>query len=157
MRDPAEEVLAGGNVSGVVVRVGATVRKPAGPATLAMEAFLSHLQAAGFTGAPRTQGRDERGRQVLEYVPGQLADTMPPLDSDGLYRVAGLIRDLHDKSAGFELPARAGTSSSRLTGVTSSAITTWLRGTWSSGRTAGSSSTGTAQVPGRGCGIWLTP
>jgi Phosphotransferase enzyme family len=107
MKEPAEEVLTGGNVSEVVVRVGATVRKPAGPQTPAVEAFLSHLHAAGFTGAPRTLGRDEHGRHVLEYIPGQLADTMPPLDADGLHRVGGLIRDLHDKAVGFEPPAAA--------------------------------------------------
>ncbi|MDX6540706.1 MAG: hypothetical protein QOI71_2316, partial [Gaiellales bacterium] len=36
----AEEVLAGGNVAAVVVRVGATVRKPATPATPAVHALL---------------------------------------------------------------------------------------------------------------------
>jgi hypothetical protein len=104
---PAEEILAGGNVSGKVVRVGPTVRKPAGPQTAAVQALLSYLGNAGFTGVPRPLGRDEQGRQVLEYVPGLLADTLPPLDIDGLHRVGGLIRDLHDKAAGFEPPAGA--------------------------------------------------
>src|SRR5258708_37848197 len=88
---PGEEVLAGGNVAAVVVRVGATVRKPAGQQTPAVEALLSHLRATGCTAAPRTLGRDEHGRQALEYVPGQRAHTMPPLDSGGLHRVAGLV------------------------------------------------------------------
>jgi Ser/Thr protein kinase RdoA (MazF antagonist) len=96
-----EHVLVGGNVADVVVRVGATVRKPAGPHTPAVEALLEHLQAAGFTGAPRTLGRDDRGRHVLEYIPGHLADTMPPLDDDDLHRVGQLIRGLHDASEGF--------------------------------------------------------
>jgi len=72
-----------------------------------VEALLSYLGGTGCSGAPRTLGRDEHGRQVLEYVPGQLADTMPPLDDDGLHRVGGLIRDLHDKAAGFEPPPGA--------------------------------------------------
>ncbi len=81
--EPREEhVLEGGNVSGAVVRVGWTVRKPAGPQTPAVQALLSHLQAAGFAGAPRTLGQDDRGRHMLEFVPGQMAIDMPPLDTD---------------------------------------------------------------------------
>jgi Ser/Thr protein kinase RdoA (MazF antagonist) len=105
--DPDEEVLTGGNVSAEVVRVGQTVRKPAGSQTPAVEAFLRHLEAAGFTGAPRTLGRDDRGRHVLEYLPGQLAHDLPPLDDAGLHRVGLLIRELHDTSEGFEPPAGA--------------------------------------------------
>jgi hypothetical protein len=48
----AEHVLAGGNVSGQVVRVGSTVRKPATPATPAIEALLHYLAGAGFDGSP---------------------------------------------------------------------------------------------------------
>jgi len=104
---PAEHVLAGGNVAPVVVRIGATVRKPAGPQTPAVEALLAHLQAAGFAGAPRTLGRHERGRHILEYVPGQLADTLPTLDSGGLHRVGRLIRELHDRTGDFRPPPDA--------------------------------------------------
>jgi hypothetical protein len=48
---PAEEPLSGGNVSQGVVRVGDTVRRPAGPHTPAVHALLSHLHAVGFAGA----------------------------------------------------------------------------------------------------------
>jgi hypothetical protein len=44
--------LAGGNVSGGVVRVGDTVRRPAGFWTPAVHALLKHLHEAGFRGAP---------------------------------------------------------------------------------------------------------
>jgi Ser/Thr protein kinase RdoA (MazF antagonist) len=104
---PAEHVLTGGNVSGVVVRVGDTVRKPVTPATPAVEALLTHLETQGFAGAPRTLGRDERGRHVLEYIPGQVADTGPPLDQRGLRRLGQLIRDLHDATASFTPPPTA--------------------------------------------------
>ncbi len=97
-----EHILAGGNVSGAVVRVGDTVRKPSGPWTPAVDALLSHLGAAGFAGAPRPLGRDDQGRQVLEYVPGQIAQDLPPLDTNGLHRVGQMIRGFHDKSEEFE-------------------------------------------------------
>jgi hypothetical protein len=104
---PDEEVLTGGNVAGRVVRVGGTVRKPATQAAPAVQALLRHLEAAGFTGAPRALGRDEQGRQVLEYIPGPLAGTLPPLDDDGLHRVGALIRAWHDAAADFRPPPDA--------------------------------------------------
>ena len=72
-----------------------------------MAAFLDHLQAAGYPAAPRSLGCDARRRHVLEYIPGQLADTLPPLDLAGLHRVGQLIRQLHDAAAGFGAPAGA--------------------------------------------------
>jgi hypothetical protein len=102
-----EHVLVGGNVSDVVVRVGDTVRKPGLAQTPAVETFLSYLNAAGYSGAPRTLGRDERGRHVLEYIPGRLAHDMPPMDLAGLSRVGRLIRELHDIAAGFASPLDA--------------------------------------------------
>jgi Ser/Thr protein kinase RdoA (MazF antagonist) len=105
--DAEEHVLVGGNVSDVVVRVGDTVRKPGLPQTPAVEAFLSYLNAAGYPAAPRTLGRDERGRHALEYIPGRLAHDMPPMDLRGLYRVGRLIRELHDVAEGFAAPAEA--------------------------------------------------
>jgi hypothetical protein len=102
--DSEEQVLTGGNVSDLVVRIGDTVRKPGLPQTPAVEALLSYLNDAGFAGAPQTLGRDERGRHVLEYIPGHLAHAMPPMDLDGLRRVGGLVRDLHDAAAGFIPP-----------------------------------------------------
>jgi hypothetical protein len=56
MSPSGEHVLHGGNVAESVVRVGATVRKPAGVATMAVEALLDHLAYVGFSGAPRSLG-----------------------------------------------------------------------------------------------------
>ena len=66
----SEEPLPGGNVSTGVVRVGDTVRRPAGPHTAAVHALLSHLHAVGFEGAPQPLGIDELGREVLSFIPG---------------------------------------------------------------------------------------
>lgn len=96
-----EEPLTGGNVAGRVVRVGATVRKPATAATPAVHALLCHLHDVGFTGAPRSFGVDDQGRHVLEYVPGVL-DRLPDIA-----RVGRLIRDFHDAVAGFRPPSGA--------------------------------------------------
>jgi len=94
-------------VAASVRRVGNTVRKPAGFWTPAVDALLAHLTAAGFAGAPRALGRDDQNRQVLEYIPGQLAHDLPPLDASGLHRVGQLIRDLHDACSDFAPPPGA--------------------------------------------------
>lgn len=105
-----EQPLTGGNVSDGVVRVGDTVRRPAGYWTPAVHALLSHLHEAGFDGVPRPLGIDEQGREVLTYAPGVVPwperfDLLDP--PDRLVRVARLIRDLHDATASFTPPADA--------------------------------------------------
>jgi hypothetical protein len=105
-----EIVLTGGNTSRGVVRIGQTVRRPAGPWTPAVHALLTHLHDVGFTGAPRPHGLDERGREVLSFVPGSVVwpDHFDLLDTDlQLRRVARLVRDFHDAVAGFTPPADA--------------------------------------------------
>ena len=104
MTSSAEHVLEGGNVADVVVRVGSTVRKPAGPATAAVEALLDHLAGVGFQGAPRSLGRDELGRHILEYVPGEMAFSLPPLTASELRRLGEFIRELHDAAQTFQAP-----------------------------------------------------
>ncbi len=99
-----EVPLSGGNVAAGVVRVGRTVRKPVTPATPAVHAVLRHLEKVGFAGAPRALGRDEQGRQVLEYVEGPLATVLPPMTPADLVRVGRLVRDLHDALAFFSAP-----------------------------------------------------
>ena len=101
-----EERLYGGNVADSVVRVGATVRKPMTAATSSVEAFLEHLFETGFGGAPRTLGRDEKGRHVLEYVPGA---TEQPFSytNDELVRVGRLIREFHAAALSFVPPVGA--------------------------------------------------
>jgi hypothetical protein len=68
----AEQVLRGG--VNEVVRVGSTVRRPTGAWTPAVHALLRHLAAKGFAGAPRVHGFDERGREILDFMPGQVGD-----------------------------------------------------------------------------------
>ena len=100
-----EEELTGGNVADRVVRIGETVRKPALAHTAGVEAVLAHLEDKPF--APRTLGRDDRGRHVLEYIPGPLADTLPPFSLDELRRIGRVIRELHDAMETFQPPPDA--------------------------------------------------
>jgi Ser/Thr protein kinase RdoA (MazF antagonist) len=95
-----EEPLAGGNATENVVRVGATVRKPWSAATPGVFAYMDALRASGVD-VPAPLGRDERGRQVIEFVPGQIALDSPPLTLDELARVGELVRSIHDASRDF--------------------------------------------------------
>ena len=107
LNDPPdrEETLTGGFIS-VVAKVGDTVRRPTGPWTPAVHALLRHLEAAGFDGAPRALGVDERGREVLSYIPGEVPDRAAPeaVTKRALDEVGGMLRRYHEAVSGFELP-----------------------------------------------------
>ncbi|MFF1539451.1 phosphotransferase [Microbacterium sp. NPDC058269] len=95
-----EEVLVGGNASGAVVRIGDTVRKPWSDATPSVSGFVAALRAEGVN-APEPRGRDAQGRQVVEFVPGELAIAGAPLTASELRRVGSMIREIHDASARY--------------------------------------------------------
>jgi hypothetical protein len=69
-RRPEEVALAGGATTGDVVRVGDTVRRPARPSSELVRDVLQRLERAGFDGAPRWLGVDERRRDVLGWIEG---------------------------------------------------------------------------------------
>src|SRR5699024_8284476 len=73
---------------------------PWGPTTPAVHEFLRALAAAGVD-VPEPLGRDDRGRQILEYVPGVIALHSPPLTPADLVRVGALVRSIHEASVGF--------------------------------------------------------
>lgn len=95
-----EQPLAGGNSLGGTVRVGRTVRKAWTDATPAVLEFMAHVRAAEVD-VPEVYGRDEQGRQVLEFVPGTLAIELEPLSLAELARAGGIVRAIHDAAAGF--------------------------------------------------------
>jgi hypothetical protein len=105
-----EQELVGGNVSIGVVRVGETVRRPAGPWTPAVHALLLHLHEVGFAHSPRSFGLDDQGRHVLEYIPGEVAHPFRAVGETrvaALYTIGSITRQLHDALEGFLPPADA--------------------------------------------------
>jgi len=106
----SEGQLPGGNVSAGVVRIGDTVRRPTGAHTPAVHALLRHLHDVGFSRVPRPLGIDDRGREVLTFVPGVAVHPnhrhlLDPVESLG--ELGRLIRDLHDAAAEFVPPPDA--------------------------------------------------
>lgn len=102
----SEVPLLGGTANrGLVTRLGDTVRRPTRDTTPATRALLDHLHAVGFHGAPRFLGIDDRGREVLSYIPGATAILPRPewaLSADALRSVARLLRRYHEAAASFD-------------------------------------------------------
>jgi phosphotransferase family enzyme len=92
-----------------VVRAGNTVRRAPPEDPEFVRALLRLFERHGWAGAPRFLGTDERGREVLSLIDGHVAwePVQPPsVTSDAsLARVAGLVREFHDLTAGTPLAA----------------------------------------------------
>lgn len=105
-----EQRLQGGFVT-AVVRVGDTVRRPPSADAEFAHALLGWFERCGWSGAPRFLGTDERGREVLSFIDGHVAwePVQPPsVNSEAsLARVAVLVREFHDLTAGTPLAAGA--------------------------------------------------
>ena len=101
-----EQRLEGGIANaGLVVRSGSHLLRPGGPHSASVHAFLRHVRAAGFDGAPEPVGIDDDGRERLGFVEGDVP--IPPYpawtQTDGaLASIARLLRRLHDAAVGFD-------------------------------------------------------
>jgi phosphotransferase family enzyme len=109
-----EQPLVGGmDPSAGVVRVGDTVRRPAGRSSVAVRSLLLHLEDVGFEGAPRYLGIDDDGRDVLTFLEGDVP--LPPYPAWALIDAAlddlgRLLRRFHEATASFDVSAGTGWS-----------------------------------------------
>lgn len=98
-----EEVLQFGFVSSPV-KVGNTVRRQTGPWTPTVHAVLGYLHNHDFSFAPRVQGFDEQGREILAFIHGDAAVRPWPSvlkEIDGIKQAGNLLRKYHDAIEGF--------------------------------------------------------
>lgn len=108
--DAREEIsLSGGRQTPGIVRVGDTVRRPTGPHTPFVHELLRYLEAVGFRGAPRVLGTDERAREILTYIEGNVPHGYgaAPLSDAQLQNTGALIRHFHGATASAALAAGA--------------------------------------------------
>ncbi len=100
--------LAGGGINRVV-RVGDEVHRPSASWSPATRELLTVLHGAGLP-VPRFLGVDEAGRDVLDYLPGEVAHFPVPehvRSEAALVDVARTLRRFHDASVplvGRDLP-----------------------------------------------------
>ena len=106
-----EEIALGGNLNDAV-RIGNTVHRRAGPWTPATHSLLRFLEKRKFP-APRVRGIDEKGREILQYIRGEVhSGTFEALPDrvwadEHLIAAAKLLRKYHDVVSAYEPPADA--------------------------------------------------
>jgi len=100
---PKEELLAGGNVS-QVYRVGETVRRVLTEDRTQIHRLLKHLESKNFPYAPRFLGIDDKGRETLSFIEGEVGNY--PLkeymwSDEALKEIARIQRAYHDAVSDF--------------------------------------------------------
>jgi len=94
--------LSGGNVNAEVVRVGNTVRRVPSEHAQSIHALLQHVHAHGFLDCPEFLGVDEKNREILSYIEGEVGPSSALWKEDlPLVQVASMLRRFHDASASF--------------------------------------------------------
>jgi len=104
----AEIPLQEGRTTPAVVRVGQTVRRPPRLTSEFVHVLLEHLAAVGFEDAPRFLGTDDKGRDILSYIEGDVPAELSWHKDEVLVAAAQLIRKFHDATVGL-LGHQAGT------------------------------------------------
>ncbi len=91
-----------------VLREGEVVHRRTGPWAPAVHSLLRHLEAVGFTGAPRVvnSGFDAQGLETLTFIEGQFMHP-GPWTLEGATGVGRLLRNLHDATASYRPAADA--------------------------------------------------
>ena len=94
--------LPTGRMTACIVRVGDTIRRPVESSSPFMARLLAHLQECGCDWSPRYLGQDERGRDILTYMPGDTAGWSRFADAQ-IQAAATIVRQLHDLTRGSRL------------------------------------------------------
>jgi len=106
-----EEIQLGGNLNDAV-RIGDRVHRRTGPWTPATHALLRFLEKHKFP-APHVRGIDDKGREILDFIPGEVHsgsfEALPARvwADEHLIAAARLLRRYHDVVETFEPPADA--------------------------------------------------
>jgi hypothetical protein len=97
---PEEHILPGG-FNQEVVRVGDTVRRQPHANFQFVRDLLGKLETAGFDGAPRWLGVDDKGREIFSFTEGDVPLELGHFDDPVFSAAARFIRRYHDATAAF--------------------------------------------------------
>jgi hypothetical protein len=88
-----------------IYREGNIVHKESSPWTATVHSLLRHLEAVGFTAAPRVvgQGFDSDGYETLTYIDGEFMHPGPWTEA-GSFAVGSLLRSLHEATRSYQPP-----------------------------------------------------
>lgn len=100
-----EELLRGGTLTGGIVRIGDTVRRPANDDRSFQRRLLRALERIGFDAAPRFLGTDEQQRDMLGYIAGTAGTDGAHYSDAQLSAAAALLRRFHDATVCLDLTA----------------------------------------------------
>lgn len=91
-----------------VFREGAVVHRQTGPWTSSVHSLLRHLEAVGFTGAPKIVGLgyDNRGLETLTFIQGEFMQP-GPWTLEGAAAIGQLLRTVHGATASYHPPPDA--------------------------------------------------
>ena len=105
--DELEIPLKGGGRTDVARR-GNVVHRETGPWASTVHKLLNHLEAVGFTGAPRVfgSGFDDQGRETLTYIEGEFVHP-GPWSEDAMPKIGNLLGKLHKATKSFSIPDNA--------------------------------------------------
>jgi len=90
-----------------VIRIGDTIRRPTNRWTPAVHSLLRHLEKAGLSEIPQVLGLDEDGREILTFLPGEVAYRPWPEilhGENGLTQIGTFIRRYHEAIKDFVPP-----------------------------------------------------
>lgn len=99
-----EQKLSGGQ-NNDVVRIRDTVRRPAGSNSNYVHKVLTLLEEKNYQHSPKYLGTDEKGREILSYIEGNIGISIKWTDSQ-LIVVMKMLREFHDLTAESELCKR---------------------------------------------------
>jgi tRNA A-37 threonylcarbamoyl transferase component Bud32 len=93
--------LSGGRVNVGVVRVENTLHRPMRPNSEFIQELLGHLRKNGCGFVPEPLGFDNKGREILSYIEGDVPRDLGMYDDETLMVAAKMIRTFHDAARGF--------------------------------------------------------
>ncbi len=99
-----ESLLVGGRTVSEIVRIENTVHRSMGPNSKFVQLLLKILEAKNFNYFPRFLGVDEKGREILTYIEGEVVhDGKANWTDSQLKKVVKMIKDFHDSTQGSKL------------------------------------------------------
>lgn len=101
--DLPEIPLTGGQITGGVVRIGETVRRPRSEASGFVAELLGVLLKRGFGGAPEYLGVDSKGRDCFSHVDGVVEPKWRYWPDEVVVAFGRLLRGFHDATRGSVL------------------------------------------------------